>query len=93
VASFEATARRAIAEGADVIIPAEGVFNELLFAHGVQRIDGVSVMDCVGVTFLYAEMLVNLRRATGLEVGRRWEYSRPPEPVIAHVRRAAGLDD
>ena len=92
LASFDATARRAIRAGADVIIPAEGVFNELLFAHGVRRIDGVSIMDCVGVTFLYAEMLVNLRRTTGLEVGRRWEYARPSEQVIQHVRRAAGLE-
>jgi hypothetical protein len=76
---------------ADLVIPAEGVFNEVLFAQTVQRLDDVPVMDCVGVTFLYAEMLVNLRRRTGLEVGRRWEYARPSPSVIAHVRQRAGL--
>lgn len=93
IAGFTATAQKAIAAGADLIIPAEGVFNELLFANGVQRIDGlVPVMDCTGVTFLYAELLANLHRRTGLEVGRRWEYSRPKPEVIAHVRKTAGLE-
>jgi Asp/Glu/hydantoin racemase len=91
LASFLQTARRGVAEGADVVIPAEGVFNEVLFAQGVARLDDVPVMDCVGVTFLYAELLVQLRRRTGLEVGRRWEYARPGAAVIAHVRQQAGL--
>ena len=91
LASFAETARRGIAEGADLVIPAEGVFNEVLFAQGVQRLDEVPVMDCLGVTFLYAELLVKLRERTGLEVGRRWEYARPSPSVIAHVRQQAGL--
>lgn len=93
IEGFTQTARRAIADGADLVIPAEGVFTELLFANDVQRIDDVSVMDCIGVTFLYAEMLVNLRRRTGLEVGRRWEYSRPSPDVVKHVRARAGLPE
>ena len=91
LAAFERTATRAIDEGADLIIPAEGIFAELLWANGIRRIGGVSVMDSLGTLFMYAELLVNLRRRSGLEVGRRWEYSRPAPEVLQRVRETAGL--
>lgn len=71
---FTRTARAAIADRADVVIPAEGVLSELVFAHGLREIDGVSVMDCVGVTILYGELMAKLFARTGLRPGRRWEY-------------------
>jgi Asp/Glu/hydantoin racemase len=45
LASFHQTARRGIAEGADLVIPAEGVFNEVLVTHQVRRIGEVPVPD------------------------------------------------
>lgn len=92
LAAFARVAERAIADGADVIIPAEGVFNELLVAQRVRQIGAVPVMDSVGVVWAYAEMLVSLWRRTGLRVGRRWEYPRPASAVIRHVRQWAGLE-
>jgi allantoin racemase len=91
IAAFERTATRAIEEGADLIVPAEGVFAELLWANAVRRVGRVSVMDSLGTLFMYAELLVNLRRRSGLEVGRRWEYSRPEPDVLQRVRETAGL--
>lgn len=91
IASFERTASKAIDDGADLIIPAEGIFTELLWTNGVRRVGQVSVMDALGTLFMYAELLVNLRRRTGLEVGRRWEYSRPDADTLQRVRRTAGL--
>lgn len=81
-----------IEDGADAIIPAEGVLNELLVANRVQRIGEAAVLDSIGVTWNYAEMMVNPRRRTGLTVGRRWEYARPGPEVIEHVRRWVGLE-
>jgi allantoin racemase len=86
LSAFEHTAHQAIDEGADLILPAEGVFAELLWANGVRTIGEVSVMDSLGTLFMYTELLVNLRRRTGLAVGRRWEYSRPPAEVLQQVR-------
>lgn len=83
VALFTEQARAAIAERADVIIPAEGVLNELLVEGGLREVDGVCVMDCVGVSLAYAEMLVKLHRHTGLHAGRRWEYPLAPPAVTA----------
>jgi allantoin racemase len=71
---FTAAARRAIADYADVIIPAEGIFSQLLADRGIRHIDGVSVMDCVAVTLLEAEKMALLHKDTGLIQGRRWEY-------------------
>lgn len=90
--AFHRVARRAIAAGAELIIPAEGVLNEVLFKHGVQRIDDVPVMDCVGVVFAWTEMMVKLRAASGLSVGRRWSFARPDQALLDDLRRAAGLE-
>ena len=92
LAAFTQVAERAIADGADVIIPAEGVLNELLVTLQVRRVGEVPVMDCIGVTWNYTELLVNLWRRTGLRVGLRWEYARPGPDVIQHVRQWAGLE-
>lgn len=92
VAAFETVGRQAIANGADLILPAEGVFNEVLAGQGLSRLDRVPVMDCVGAVILQAELMVNLRQRMGLTVGREWAYARPEAEVLAEVRAlAAGL--
>ena len=85
--SFAEVAQRCIAEGADLVIPAEGVLNEVLFYSGLHEIDGTTVMDCVGAALLQAEMMVNARRKLGLGPGRRWA-KRPPADVLARLRVA-----
>jgi len=90
LASFKRAAHQAVAAGADLIIPAEGVFNEVLAAQEVREIDGAAVMDCVVVVLAYAEMLVALRRRTGLAVGRRWEYPRPDAALLAALQQQFG---
>jgi allantoin racemase len=89
LSAFSTAARLVIADHADVVIPAEGVLNELLFTNDVHDIDGVSVMDCVGVTLLFAEMMTNLRSRTGLKTGRRWEYPIAPTEVRELLRHHA----
>jgi allantoin racemase len=91
IEDFRSVARRAIEAGADVVVPAEGVLAELLWANGVDRVDDVPVMDSLGVAWHYAEMMVGLWQRTNLRVGRRWEYPRAPEDMLARVREVAGL--
>jgi hypothetical protein len=62
---FAEAARRGIDRFGDVIVPAEGIMNEILFAHDVKELDGVSVMDSTAVAWLHAEYMVKLARATG----------------------------
>lgn len=89
VGLFLDAARAAIADRADVIIPAEGVLNEVVVANGVREVDGVSVMDAVGVNLMYGEMLAKLRAVTGLRAGRRWEYPLAPPAVRTLLREHA----
>lgn len=82
VDAFSHTARRAVADGADLIIPAEGVFTEVLAAQKIDRLDGAAVMDCVAVVLAYTEMMVSLRQRCGLGVGRRWDHARLPVDLM-----------
>jgi hypothetical protein len=90
LAAFDAAARQAIAAGADMLLPAEGILNEVVFANRVTCIEGAAVMDCVGVTLLHAEMLVRAKRALGLGYGRAWSYPLATPAMQAALRRQAG---
>lgn len=83
-AAFERACRQAIAAGADVIVPGEGVLNELVVHLGLREIDGVGILDAVAITVLHTEMLVRAYQMAGLRTGRRWEYPKVP----AEVRQA-----
>ena len=83
---FAAAARRGVDRFADVIIPAEGIMNEILFAHEVVELEGVSVMDSTAVAWLHAEYMVKLARATGLHPGRQWDYARLDDESMARLR-------
>lgn len=82
LASFRGAAARAIAAQADVLIPAEGILNEVCVARGISEIDGVGVMDAVGVTFAHALMMIRLFRHTGMRPGRRFGYRKPDPQVL-----------
>ena len=86
VARFRAHAERLIAAGADVIVPAEGLLNTIMVRHGLREVSGCPVLDSYGGLLNYAELLVGLRRRSGLSVGRRGAYARPDDAVLAHLR-------
>lgn len=86
VERFRANARRLIAKGADVLIPAEGVLNILMVRNGLEEVDGVPVLDSYGAVLAMAEMLVNLRKRAGLRVSRSGAYARPPASTVDHIR-------
>ncbi|MYZ46557.1 aspartate/glutamate racemase family protein [Propylenella binzhouense] len=79
---FVAIARHAVTQHADAIIPAEGILAELVSAAAITRVDDAVVMDGIGIPVAFAEMMVKLKRTTGLGVGRRWHYRKPEPEVI-----------
>jgi Asp/Glu/hydantoin racemase len=87
VERFAAQARRMVAAGCDVIIPAEGVVNTVLVRNKLHSVDGTPVLDSYGALLAFAEMLVQLRRRSGLAVGRRGIYAQPPDSLVRHLRR------
>jgi allantoin racemase len=88
---FRANARRLIAKGADVLIPAEGVLNGLMVRNGLEEVDGVPVLDSYGAVLAMAEMLVHLRKRAGLRVSRSGAYAKPAASTMEHIRAATVL--
>lgn len=93
IAEFERAARRAIAQGADVLIPAEGIINVLLADLGIREVDGYPVLDSWAAVLGYAEMAVALRRTTGQVPSRNLHYGKVGRQVAHQVaeRTAAVL--
>lgn len=89
---FTVLAKKAIEDGADVIIPTEGVLSQLLVDHDVSRIGDVPIFDTMGIVWKYAELLARLKDRLNLGVGRAWEYRIPQEDAVSVIRRAHGLD-
>ncbi|OAF07237.1 hypothetical protein AYJ54_18105 [Bradyrhizobium centrolobii] len=77
-AAFEIAARKAIEAGADVIVPGEGVLNELAAHLGIRELDRVAVMDATALTLTHTEMLVRAYQGSMLRTGRRWGYPKVP---------------
>lgn len=62
VEAFEQAARKSIEDGAQLIIPGEGLPNEILVKEGIFDIDGVPILDSDGLIIKMAENLVEMQR-------------------------------
>lgn len=85
--TFRTTAREAIAQGAQVVIPGEGPLNVFLADHGVTDVDGIPVIDSIAASLKFCELRVELLRSTGLAAPTAGGlYSdRPPADLVASV--------
>jgi len=88
VAAFETAARRAIAAGANVIVPGEGPLNVFLADQGISRVDDVPVLDSLGTCVRMAELRVAQHRATGLGPARVGFYGARPDRALVEAARA-----
>ncbi len=89
---FRTAARKLIDAGADVIIPGEIPMNLLMASEGLHRVDEALVMDSLGLTLKMTEMMVELRRSTGLAPSRRgWTGAAPRAQRVQEVMRYYGL--
>ncbi|UCE31238.1 MAG: racemase [Burkholderiales bacterium] len=79
--------------GADVLVGGSMPLSLLLAREGVSRVDDVPVVDGLAATLKMAEMMVELRRVSGLWVSRhgRFNAAPPPERVL-QVMEFYGLD-
>lgn len=80
--AFEHAALEAIARGADVIIPAEGVLSTVISDNHITSIGSAPVIDVFAVTWRYAVMLCRLKRDCGLQVSRVGAYARSDPELI-----------
>jgi Asp/Glu/hydantoin racemase len=85
IESFTQAAQRAVADGADVIIPAEGMLAELLYVNGVTSIGAAPVLDVFGTAWAYAAMLAGLRAHRSLHTGRAWHHRREDAAFVREL--------
>ena len=78
---FAAEARRAVADGASVIIPSPAFIATLAHRSGITQLEGALVLDTVSVAVKRAEMLVDLRKA-GVQPSRRIGVYCQPEAAM-----------
>jgi allantoin racemase len=91
LAGFEQASRRAIAAGAEVIVPGDGFLNELIWRHRITEVQGAVVMDAIGVLFRHASFMAGMRASLGLGVSRIRHYARPSAEMLDHARGFAGV--
>jgi allantoin racemase len=83
--SVERLATRARADGAELLIPAEGALNELLWSRGMRSAAGLPILDALGVTLSYTRMLVDLRQRAGIETSRVATFAKPPADLLDEI--------
>ena len=88
---FDAAARRAVAAGAEVIIPC-GSHAVLQARRALREIDGALIMDGLAVLIKMAETAVKLHRIMGTVVSRKLLYQAPSETVRESAMRDYGID-
>jgi allantoin racemase len=90
---FSTAARALIREGVDVIIPGEAPLCALLMKHGIGRIDNVPVVDALGATIKMAEVMVDLKRSSGLAPARQGYFTdRPPRERVKELIALYGME-
>jgi allantoin racemase len=87
--TFSRVARELIeTAGVDVILAGEGPLGLLLHTNGIHRIEDVPIIDGFATTLKTAEMLVSLRRSSGMRVARRGYFNhRPPPQRIDELKK------
>ena len=91
---FQEAARRTIATtGADVLIGGSMPLSVLLAVNGVSRVDSVPVVDGLASTIKMAEMMVDMRKNSGLTVSRHgWHNAAPKAKRIEQVMEFYRID-
>lgn len=83
-----AKARALASQGADVIIPGEAPIAALLASAGLTRVDDVPIVDTLGATLKYGEMMVTLAQQSGQIPARTSYYSqKPPAGRLQELER------
>ncbi|MBT2226891.1 aspartate/glutamate racemase family protein [Nonomuraea sp. NEAU-A123] len=86
--AYTSAAKRAADAGAQWLVPAEGIPNEILVHLGVHELHGLPVIDPDGLAVKTAEHLCHLRRLniTARSTTGYW-YRLPPADAVRHAER------
>ncbi len=86
VEAFQEAARTAIQGGAELLIPADGLTNEILVEAGIQAVDDAPILDANGLLIKMAELFADSRRLHLVAKPHRGYYNRrPSREHITHL--------
>lgn len=97
--AFKKAARELIRDGAEIIIPGCGLLSPALrltpgaeakYPSGLTEVDGVPVMDVMGVTLKMAETLVTLKKAGSSWISRKGLFSQATDRALESGRMVLG---
>jgi allantoin racemase len=88
---FDQAARRAVAAGAEVLIPC-GSHAVLQARRGLREIDGALIVDGLAMLIKMAETAVKLQKIMGTVVSRKMLYQMPGQEVLAKARQDYGIE-
>ena len=83
---FLLACERAIALGADVLIPGEGILNEFIFERGLSQCNGVPILDANATLWHCGIMMSNLRSKSKITTSRGYVYKRPGDDLLKRIR-------
>jgi Asp/Glu/hydantoin racemase len=89
IEAFKRAARKSIADGAEIIIPACIAMTLALrlapgcdeYPNGLEEVDGVPILDVLGTTIKVAESMVTLKKAGSAWISRKCKYVRPSKEL------------
>ena len=87
---FQIEARILLDRGADVILPAGGLFGLLAASERGLTVDHAPVVNCLAIALYWAEMSVRLRRETGLAPSRGSNFARASQEAITDFQALRG---
>jgi allantoin racemase len=89
---FREAARKGIARGAEVIVPAGGVVMAMLANAGIHEVDDVPILNGTVALTKMAEMAVKLQKLTGMFTSKRMTYAPPRGQMLKEIRAIYGAD-
>lgn len=92
IEQFKEAAKKAVASGAEVLIPGCAVLNLILVQNGIREYKKALVLDGVGILLKVTEALVDLKKISGLSVSRKLLFASPPREVVDKARKIFGRD-
>ena len=90
IEQFTEAARRGIARGAEVIIPAGGIVMAILTRSGVHAIDKAPIVNGMIGLLKIAELAVQMKRLTGCFTSKSLMYAPPSGELLHDIRRSYG---
>jgi allantoin racemase len=89
---FTAAARRGIARGAEVVIPAGGIVMSILARSDVHAVDRAPIVNGVIGLLKVAELAVQMKQLTGFFTSKSMMYAPPTGTLLRDIRQSYGSD-